>query len=310
VSCSKKPIDFKAVKEPSNANKSGNIVLNIKTPEKNQRVYIGNQINTSLEIENNIDSELEMDVDYYLYDLTKDRVISKERTSFTIAKNSKKTITPNITVEQDLNEDNEYALLFRAIGDGNKSRYYNQNYVEINIDRKDYDVIFNNIEISQESGLVCGDYVDLNVDLINLGTSDKSVYLVIGNSELGITEKTDSFNVAEYDSDEKVNRKFSLKIPENAKAGDYKLTLTLFTGYSNVIQEKTITLNECDILTTTEIKTTEPIKIGELAESSISTEPIINEGNKTLFLILNVSSICLFAIILFGLFAYKKKLYH
>ncbi len=80
-----------------------------------------------------------------------------------------------------MNEGDEYAIFVRVLGNNKNNKFYNQNYVQIKINRKDDYLVIQNMSIEPETGVLCGDYVDVIVSVRNLGNTDENVIISLNS---------------------------------------------------------------------------------------------------------------------------------
>ena len=130
-----------------------------------------------------------------------------------------------ITVPDDI-EENDYVIFVLAKG-RNGETLCNEAYVDINLERKDHDVVIDNVEILPEISFPGGE-IDVKVDIENIGTSDEDIYIEIKNTELGILVTSEEFEIEEYDEDDFESKTFYIQIPTDAEEKQYELTVTVY----------------------------------------------------------------------------------
>lgn len=273
VQCSKKPPKFSEIENIS-VNLTNNLNITIKKPLSTDVLEVGNTFKSVVQINNNLGSENNFLVEAYLYDITRDRVVKKLRESVRIDSESGRGIEFNFTLDEELKDNRNYALFVRA---SNKKTpyYYNQNYTELNIKRTDYDVRIKSIEIPFEN-ISCGDSIDVDINVINMGSLNQVPQLKIENSQLGISERTGYFNIENFNKDNEEKKTLTIEIPNNAKEGEYALKAILTYYNETITQEKTINIENCK-KETTDISEVETIKISN--EANYATR--INSSSKT-----------------------------
>lgn len=201
-----------------------NINIEIKEPDENTKFTIGEKIDFNIEVENNLNNDFDFDIETYLYDLTKDKKIESYKDSLDIDNGDMEEINSDFEIEENLDESHEYVIFVKASESKDES-YCNEQYVLINIERAEHNIIIENFEITP-STLVCGDYFNIDVNLKNKGTSDEDVYLLVENSELGFKEQTPEFELEKYNDKDSTTKIFTIKSSEKLNSGEYSLKLT------------------------------------------------------------------------------------
>lgn len=279
VACIKAPPQFKAIKDISaSANKTDNLVLTITEPANQTKFNIEDSFNVRVNVENRLaDYDIDSNVEVYLYDITKEKVIASKKDSYKLSKNSVRTINTEFITEVDLKEDNEYAIFARVIGeDKDRHKFYNQKYNEIRFNRKDHNIVIQNMEISPENGLLCGDYADVFVNVENTGRTDEDIVIILTNTQLKINDKTIAIKLEKHGEDDEIEKKFSIKIPESAKTGEYAIRASVSFADKTAYSEKKLNI-EC------RQETTQTISIETIKLDNQEPLPVIPtmENSKT-----------------------------
>lgn len=305
VACTKSPPAFKSIKK-IDINKSDSMILNINyvnptIPDINDTMRV------NFDIENAFANDMNVDLEIYLYDITKDKVIQETKDSFRMAEGIRRTLNYDLKIDYNVNETNEYAVLVRAIAESNDhTKYYNENYREISLNRKDHEVIINNFNVFPERDLVCGDTIKADIDVKNIGENDEFVLINIDNSDLNIHEKiTNSLLIERYNNDDEIKKSFDITIPDNAKSGIYTMRATVSYRDTAISIEKEIVLGEC-MKESSEIKDVGTIKINNLDSSKIEQKN--TDNRKIIFLVLNVISLMFMLVLIVAGQIYRKKL--
>jgi hypothetical protein len=278
VACSEKPPKFNDIQKCST--KNPNAAINIIQPSNNQEFKIGNNMTVELEIKNNANQTINFNAEAYVYDLTKDNSAEKEKQTISLGKGESKRVSFVITLSEELNEKNNYAV-YAKISDKTNQSFCNDNYVKIGLTRKSYNYAFENVEI-QPIQASCGDFVHANVKISNTGANEDTGYIKIENTNLKINEKSDSFTIK---SDRSIAKEFELKIPENARAGEYAFIVSGIFNNGKISYEEKIILGECysERVVQDNIET---ISLGE--ESQQSKVSADNKSRLKLFLVLEI----------------------
>ncbi len=279
--CVKMPPKFKDA-DTCNALNS-NISIEIRNPEEDESLEIGERVTIKTIIKNNFEEDLDFDVYAYLYDITEDESILELEESLDVDENKRETIRFEFDVPGDIDEDNEFAILVVA-----EDNVCSQAYQNIKIERKKEDIRIIDFKINNQE-LLCGDFIEGDIKLKNLGRRDSDVSVKLINSELGIEHRLDSFELEKYDEEDEISKDFLIKIPDNSKQGVYSLKAVVDYG-EEIFETRTFSLGVCEL---TE-KGTEDIVSQRL---SLNKNPIQNKESK-LPLILLISSIVLAVILI------------
>lgn len=282
VSCSEKPPEFVGMNICEN--KNNKIDVDFLSISENTEFKINEKISFSVRVKNSLDDEdkIKFNLRTYFYDATKKNIVESDKRSFDIKKDETKTESFEIKVDDSLNENNNYALLVIA---SNSNSECNQKYIKLDVTRNEHDVIINNFEIENDK-LICGDFVNANIKIINQGIKDEDVYITLKNSELKIDEKTETFKLKNQDSEKK---EFILKTP-NDKSGEYKIEVDVNFDNKKVSSEKKINL-ECNNKKVGEESSFKIIKLSNVSDilsnvSEFSEPDRLNEKNLIIFFII------------------------
>ncbi len=247
IKCEEKPPEFRDIDtcERDEINLSENIVINIKEPDEGDEFEIGEDIDVEIEIENNLGQDEEFDYEVYFYDISDDEIIEDEDDSDDIDDGDSVDFETEFEVPLDIDDGNRFAIYVRV--NDEDENFCNENYVEIDIERKENEVILESFGISPEGEILCGDYVDLSLRLKNQGKEDEDMYISAEIAKLGIYEESEEFELEKYGDGDSVKKNLYLKIPENATQGEYELEIILNYDDEKVIK-KEIILGECKSL--------------------------------------------------------------
>ncbi len=303
--CSKMPPRFTAIKIPEEGiNLSDNIRVSIVEPVKNARIETRNSTSFKINIENRFNEYVNFDVETYIYDITRDKIIDKKEESFKLEKNSAKNVLFEFSVDEDVHENDEFAIFVRAIGK-TKSRlkFFNKTYAEINIGRKERDIAIEDFEITPEEGLLCGDYISAKVDLLNLGRTYENVVIKISSPELKINENSE-VGIDNYNGDNEASKTFEWILPKNIPVGEYTIKLNAVFGDHAVPLERKINIETCE-QEKTEIQPIETIRVNQ---ESLPVVPIKKDSAMAVFFALEIISIVFIMVILGIAAGYRNKI--
>lgn len=213
IPCSPKFEDIKRCESINDA-----IKININEPDENQDFETDEKINVEIEVANNGEEDLSLDVEAYLYDLTQDNEIQDYSDSLDVGTDSIETLNFEFEALEDIEQDDDYAIFVKA----NDGDYCNENYIKIGFQRKSHEIAIEEFKINPTE-IKCGDYLNVDTRIKNLGTKDENAYLVLENKDLNISQKTENFKIEKYDDKDEIKKTFEIQIPKEVKEGKYNL---------------------------------------------------------------------------------------
>jgi len=241
IACVDRPPEFIGISSQCE-NKNTNIKINFENIDSNEEFDIYDLISSRIKITNDLDEDLDFKVTKYFYDITEDKIIERKKDSIDIDEGRFQVKDFEFLVEEDLGEDNSFAFFVVVESENDEC---NQEYVNIDIKRKDYLVILESFDIVGNS-FFCGDTVRASVDIKNIGTEDQNVAIKIKNNKLKIDGEINQIEIEEYGDDDSVTKELTFKIPDDAEAGDYTLNAEVYYNGNDFHKlQKTITLQEC-----------------------------------------------------------------
>ncbi len=202
---------------------------------------IDENIRFSLRVRNNLDEDKDFDIKVYWYDYTDEEVVEKKSESLDVDDGQSEIITFEFEADQDLSDKHKYALL--AIVDDGECNY---DFEKFELIREDHEIIIDQVSTSNEN-LFCGGGFDVSVDLKNIGIDEQDDVIVsLKSSKLKIDEETEEFAIEGFEGDDEEKKKFSVRIPDNIRSGDYSINVDVKYNEDKIVREKlTISLSEC-----------------------------------------------------------------
>jgi hypothetical protein len=254
-------------------NISDSISIEIKEPDDGEDFSIGETITVTAKIKNNLKEDTSIDAEAYFYDLTEDEIVEDDSDSFSLDKGDSEEVEFEFDIGKDL-EENDYAVFVKALDEDD---YCNEKFVKINVKREKEDVAIK--EITADENLQCGNDFELSVKVANLGSRDQDVIIKAENKELGISAKSEEFELKKYGSNkDEATKTLMLHIPESAK-GVYNLSTTV--SYSSKERKSQ---NEISIECKEAEQSQEEIKIISLNKKEEATQEnknnILTESSK------------------------------
>jgi hypothetical protein len=222
VNDKKMPPQFKDIDRCERINSS--LEITITNPDDGQKFEIGKTINVRTRIKNSYSEDLSVDVEAYLYDINEEEIIKEEKEKkINIDEGKYGTSSINLVIPSDIDVENDFAIFVLAEGE-NGETLCNEEFLYIEIERKDYELNIEKIFTSQESVLP-GESVDITVKVRNTGGKDENVYVEIKNYELNILSKSEEFELESYGDDDEDSVTLTIEIPKNAAEKSYNLEI-------------------------------------------------------------------------------------
>jgi hypothetical protein len=245
IPCSEKPPEFSDIKDRKNI--TPEIEVKIDEPSSSEEFYAGDVISVDISIDNRAGTDIDFEIYAYLYDLTEDNMVDKDKVSIKIDNQDERAAILEIKTDEDIEDENDYAIFVRVEGEGEDNNdYYNEDYVEIDVEREKNKIVIKDIQAFPNS-LLCGDYLNVNVKVANLGSDDQEdVIISIENSPLDIKITSEEFELERYGEDDISTKIFDFKIPDKANKGDYNIKVTVFYDSESVSENLKIYLEECN----------------------------------------------------------------
>ena len=221
------------------SSKDNDIEIEFINIDNNEDFNIGDKISSTLRISNDLNEDKNFNIKTYFYDTTDNKIIEKDSKKISINKNKNKIIDFEFDIDINLDADNNYALL--TVVNDNQC---NQGFKKIDVVRKDNKIIIDKIEIKPNE-FICGDPLNLNVYVQNIGNEDQDVYIKLKNSKLKIDEQTEGFKLEKFDKDDSEKKEFNFNIPDTIQSGTYTLRTEIYYGNQKEYADKIITLGIC-----------------------------------------------------------------
>jgi len=240
VECNEVPLEFININEKCEA-KEENIEVSFFDLSESENFDIKEDMKFRIRIKNEFEEKSDFDIKVYLYDVTENEVIEKEKDSFNIKSDEYEYSDFNFFISEDLNEDNEYAIFVYV----ENEQVCNDDYKRVTINRKEHNVVIEDFEIKEGESFACGDYLNTKVEVKNIGANEEDVYIRIRNQDLGINYKSEGFSLEEYGESDSEAREFGLVISDNSTAGEYVLKAEVIFNNRVSYVEKKIILREC-----------------------------------------------------------------
>ena len=206
-------------------NKSSKIAIEIKNPDKGDEFNIGDKIEASVKVKNNLNETLNGYLRVYLYDGKEENAAAEEKVKIKLEKGDSETLDFALEIPHDAEEGEDFVVYAVVEND-----YCNSAYNEILVEREDDRIIIDRFAISPAE-IYSGSAVDFTIKIKNIGNDEQEdVQIKLSNAELGINLQSDKFDIEGYGDDDSVTKYFQFTIPENTTAKSYEIKLTVNYG--------------------------------------------------------------------------------
>lgn len=212
---------------------NSNINIKIKSPKENDDFTIEEIIPIKIEIENNFLEELKFNIETKLYG-EKGYFLEENDESIDIEEGKRGEIELELKISKET-EKGDYLLYVYVEDEYERCSF---DYVKIKIERPKHKVIIDKIEV-QES-ISAGDSLYFNFRIENQGLRDEEVYILVENSKLNISEKSEIIEIEKYGEDDSEKIQIKIDVPEDAKEGEYEFDIILI--YDDGKDEKEISI--------------------------------------------------------------------
>lgn len=296
IACVKRPPEFSDIDEICELEEiNSSVLINIIDPNSNDEFSVGDNMSVSVDIENRFSEDLDFDVYFYLYDEDSEEILADYEDTVNINENDKERFDIEFVIPDEVDTDDEIYLYVSAFSEDSEC---NNRYRKIDILRPTSKVIISETNILGNE-LSCIDYLDLEVKLENLGSQDKDVYVVVENKELGISEKSETFEIENYEDNNRETKHFSIKLPEVNVTKEYEFDIFAYysSTYDSASENVEIRGCETEIVNGLEIQDSEPIVLNYIKEDT--SEENIDEAdpgfyNSSLVTVLIISALIFF----------------
>ena len=231
------PPEFKDATKCTNLNES--VELSIKNPKNNEKFSIIDKIDVEVKVKNNFNERMDFNVEAHLYDLKDDSSLDSNDDSIRIDKGKTETVNLELTIPDDVEDSNKFAIYVFVENDNNEC---NTAFTNIKIEREDDAMKISKFNINPATTSK-GQEIFFEISVENIGADNQDdVILNVYNKELNLDIKSDSFKVEKSGDDDKETKSLTYKIPENVKLGTYNITLDVLFNDNKVSSESSLTI--------------------------------------------------------------------
>ncbi|MEK6904741.1 MAG: hypothetical protein AABW87_04070, partial [Nanoarchaeota archaeon] len=203
------------------------LVMDIEEPDKSDDFKPGDKVRIKVNVENTGSKDVDVKVDAFLFG-DEDEIKGASSEVRNVDNDDDEDFIFFLDIPLDsrrIERDQEYSLIMKAFDDDNERLLCAQKRVDLGVELKNDDVVINEgLSGFEPSAVSCGDIATAVVSVINRGDDDQdNVYITLKNSRLRVSQKTNGFDLDDFDSDENnaASRRIQFKVPENAANGEY-----------------------------------------------------------------------------------------
>jgi len=224
---------------------TGDLVIKIEDPDDGEDFNPGDQIKIRIKVENTGDKDIDVQVEAILFNVDeRDDLVRSKSEVKEVRDGTKEEFEFSLIVPTtEIDEGDEFILFLKAIEDPDKERLNCQEeFSVVDLRRRFSDVVIKRLGITP-SNVNCGDVLSARVDVENIGRRDQDVTVKIKSDLLGISDVAQQFKLKDADADEKDPKNeavvnFDVKIPTDAKPGNYLMeSEVVFDGSSHVVSK-------------------------------------------------------------------------
>lgn len=203
------------------------LILDIEDPDNNDDFKPGDRLRIKANVENTGTKDVDVKAEAFLFG-DEDEIEGAASEVQNIDNNDDEDFTFFMDIPLDsrrIERDQEYSLIIKAFDDDNERLLCTQTRIDLDVNLDSDDLkIDDKITRFEPASVSCGEIATATVSVINVGDDDQdNAFITLKNSRLGVNERTASFDIDDFDSDENnfVTRRIQFKISENAENGEY-----------------------------------------------------------------------------------------
>ncbi|MAG78901.1 hypothetical protein CMI40_00815 [Candidatus Pacearchaeota archaeon] len=204
----------------------GNLSISVKDPDDGDDFKPEEEIEIDVKVTNNGDDDKRIVVESILYNINEDDEEESDKSdSEKVKEDENENFDLVIDVPNNFDDGDDYIIFIKAYEKGEEDTQCNFEIIDIDLEREDHDVIVEDVSLLPLINSPGGS-IEVIVDVENVGGKDEDdVYIELTENILGISEKSELFDIEKSGDDDTFSESFFIKIPENANKGDYDLNI-------------------------------------------------------------------------------------
>ncbi|MFH1591328.1 MAG: hypothetical protein ABIC95_05375 [archaeon] len=158
------------------------------------------------------------------------------------------TVEFEFTVPYNTDEDDFDFEIILTAEDENDAQYETEMRGTLTVERESHKILLSDVDINPIS-VSCDRTVFINAEVINIGTKDEqNVVLEATSSSLGVEEQVTGISLSDNpdDDDNTYRANFVLDIPDNKRAGTYRITVNAFRDRTDLDDSELLTIEVMD----------------------------------------------------------------
>ncbi|MBI2109877.1 putative S-layer protein [Candidatus Woesearchaeota archaeon] len=225
--------------------------ISIEDPDDGEDIKPGDTISIDVDVENKGSDDIDVQVDAFLFN-DEESVESSSSKAKNVDDGETEDFKLSLKVPTDaeeLGEDERFRLYVKAFDDNNEDVECAQEFIELNLDLKDKDVVIADSSRIIPSSAVCGELASAQVTVVNIGDEEiDRAYITLRNSELRVNQRTDTFGIEEFTAQEEnsVTRRLEFRIPNNAAEKTYQFEAEVNFDGGSSRETLSLTVDNCE----------------------------------------------------------------
>lgn len=223
----------------------GDLSFSIEDLDEGDGFKPGEEISFSVNVENSGTDDQDVIVKAYLYNMDSGKKIAAvESDKKEVKEDDESNFDLVLAVPTDtkyLKEGDKYSVFVKIFESGNEDENCKEDYINLDLELEEQKAVIESVAFSP-STVSCGDRVTAAVKVRSIGTDDlDDVRVQVTNSELGINQVSEFFDLSGYDETDDNNQmaQVTFQIPEDAeeKTYDFLSIEVLYDGGSSDVTE-------------------------------------------------------------------------
>jgi|TARA_Y100000310_G_scaffold327046_1_gene392799 hypothetical protein len=232
----------------------GNLSVSLKDPDSNDEFNPNEEIEIDVKVTNDGDDSKKIVVEAILYNTDEDNDEESDKSdSQKVKEDDSENFDLIIDVPNDFDDTDDFILFVKAYEKSEEDTQCNFDVIDIDLEREKHDVIIDDVTIIPTISSP-GKSIEVIVDVENQGSKDEDeVYITITEGSLGISEKSELFDIENFDEDNTFSESFLIKIPENSNEGNYSLDIEVVFDDGSDSKLETISIISTELFRAGEI---------------------------------------------------------
>ena len=268
--------------------RSGDLDVEVDTPEDNDEFEPGDLVDLRMTIENNGEDDIDTKVSAVIYNRDSDRKEDSQTLTRNIDSDDSEDVNMDLELGDVDDEDDQFTLFLKVFDDDDEEGSCSLEEIDLDVEIPEHKVNIEDISFSPSSA-ACGQEVRGSALIRNVGDNDESVTLEVYNLVLGLSETSPSFileDVGTNENDQSIN--FVFTVPDDVNAGNYPLYFkTRYNGEETIALEY-LTITECNLVSSPTLTAVSQAPLQQTAQAPVTSA--VTYEQKDLFDVFNSPS--------------------